>query len=152
LIAANTPHVVFDEVSSRSPIPLLSIVEATCEAAKALSLKRPGLFGTRYTMEGRFYTDVFSREGMTLVLPNEEERAYLHDKYVNELLRDIFLPETRARLLRMVDGLKAREGIDGLILGGTELPLILRDSSDAEIPFLDTTRIHVEAAVARLLS
>jgi aspartate racemase len=152
LIAANTPHIVFDEVSRLSPIPLLSIVEAACEAARALNLKRPALFGTRYTMEGRFYTDVFSREGIKLVLPDDEERAYIHDKYVNELLKDIFLPETRERLLLIVDLLKEREGIDGLILGGTELPLILRDVSGMGIPFLDTTRIHVNAAVARLLS
>ncbi|HEV7857058.1 MAG TPA: amino acid racemase [Pyrinomonadaceae bacterium] len=152
LLAANTPHIVFDEVSRLSPIPLLSIVEATCEAAQALGLKKPALFGTRYTMAGRFYTDVFSREAIKLVLPDEEEQAYIHGKYVNELLKDIFLPETRERLLLIVGGLKEREGIDGLILGGTELPLILQDVSDMGIPFLDTTRIHVNAAVARLLA
>jgi aspartate racemase len=152
LVAANTPHIVFDEVSSRSPIPLLSIVEATCEAARTLGLKRLGLFGTRYTMKARFYADVFSREGMTLIMPDDDEQAYIHDKYINELLKNIFLPETRERLLLIVDQLRARENIEGLILGGTELPLILNDVQDREIPFLDTTRIHVNAAVARLLS
>jgi aspartate racemase len=152
LLASNTPHVVFDETSRRSPIPLISIVEATCEAAKATGLKRLGLFGTRFTMQGRFYPEVFSREGITLVLPDPEEQAFIHDKYMNELVRAIFLPETRERLLTIVDRLKEREGIEGLILGGTELPLILRDVADRGIPFLDTTRIHVQAVVERLLS
>lgn len=152
LLAANTPHVVFDEISRRSPIPLVSIVEATCEAAKALGLKRLGLFGTRFTMQGRFYPEVFSREGITLVLPDPQEQAYIHDKYMSELVRAIFLPETRERLLTIVDRLKEREGIEGLILGGTELPLILRDVADRGIPFLDTTQIHVQAVVERLWS
>jgi aspartate racemase len=152
LLAANTPHIVFDEVRRRSPIPLLSIVEATCEAAKGLRLKRLALFGTRFTMQGRFYADVFSREGIKLVVPEREEQDYIHDKYMNELVPGRFLPETREGLLEVVDRMKEREGIDGVILGGTELPLILRDEGESGIPFLDTTRIHVKAVVAELLS
>jgi aspartate racemase len=127
LLASNTPHIVFDEIRRRSPIPLISIVEATCTTAKALGLKRVGLFGTRFTMQGRFYPDVFSTEGITLVLPDEDEQAYIHEKYLGELVNGIFLPETRERLLKIVDRLREREAIDGLILGGTELPLILSD-------------------------
>ena len=153
VLAANTPHIVFDELARQSPIPLISIVEATCQKAQALGMKRVGLFGTRFTMQGRFYADMFSKVGMTLVLPNEEEQVYIHDKYMNELVPGIFLPETRERLLEIVDRMKVREAIEGLILGGTELPLILRDDSNKlNIPFLDTTRIHVNSIVARLLS
>jgi aspartate racemase len=152
LLAANTPHVVFDEICRQSPIPLLSIVEATCEAAKASGLKRVGLFGTRFTMQGSFYPEVFSSERIQIVAPDEDEQAYIHDKYMNELVEGVFLPETRERLLTIVDRLKEREGIEGLILGGTELPLILRNSTTAGIPFLDTTQIHVKALVAQLLS
>jgi aspartate racemase len=152
LLASNTPHIVFDEIRRRSPIPLLSIVEAACAAAQSLELKRVGLFGTRFTMQGRFYPDVFSREGIQLVVPDEDEQVYIHDRYMSELVNGIILPETRERLLEIVDRLKAREGIEGLILGGTELPLILRDVTHRGIPFLDTTRIHVNAAVAQLLS
>jgi aspartate racemase len=152
LLAANTPHVVFDEVRRLSPLPLISIVKATCDEARALGLKRLGLFGTRFTMAGRFYQEVFSREGIALVVPGEVEQAYIHDKYMGELVKGVFLPETRERLLAIVDGLREREGIDGLILGGTELPLILRDDSRGEVRFLDTTRIHVKTAVAELLS
>jgi len=152
LLASNTPHIVFDEVRRQSPIPLLSIVEAAREAAKTLGLKKVGLFGTRFTMQARFYPDVFSRDGMTIVLPDEGEQDYIHEKYMGELLKNIFLPETRERLLTIVDRMREREGIEGLVLGGTELPLILREVTDRGIPFLDTTRIHVESIVEQLLS
>ena len=151
-LASNTPHIVFDEIRRQSPIPLVSIVEATCEAARALGLKRVGLFGTRFTMQGRFYPDVFSKEGITLAVPEQDEQAYIHDKYMSELVNGIILPETRERLLMIVDRLKERQGIQGLILGGTELPLVMRDVLDRGIPFLDTTRIHVKRIVAQLLS
>jgi aspartate racemase len=151
-LASNTPHIVFDALRRRSPIPLISIVETACEAVKAMGLSRVGLFGTRFTMQGRFYPAVFAREGITLVVPSLDERSYIHDKYMNELVHGIALPETRARFLQIVEGLKDGEGIQGLILGGTELPLIFRDVTDNGIPFLDTTRIHVERIVAQLLS
>lgn len=152
LLSANTPHVVFDEVNGRSPIPLLSIVEAACAEAKARGLRRLGLFGTRFTMRGRFYPAVFAREGLALVVPDEDEQAFIHGRYMNELLKGVFLPETREGLLAVAARMREREGVEGLILGGTELPLILPDDTAAGLPVLDTTRIHVRAAVARMLS
>jgi aspartate racemase len=152
LISANTPHIVFDEVASKSPIPLISIVEATCAAAKARKLKRLALFGTRYTMQASFYPKVFSREGIELLVPDPNGQNYIHDKYLNELVEGKFLPETRSGLLAIVDRIKADSDIDGLILAGTELPLILRDLEHNGIPFLDTTEIHCEAAVTEMLS
>jgi aspartate racemase len=152
LISANTPHIVFDQVASRSSIPLISIVEATCTAAKAKKLKRLALFGTRYTMQATFYPKVFSREGIELLLPGPEDQTYIHDKYLNELVSGKFLPATRAGLLAIVDRLKIGSDIDGVILAGTELPLILRDSEHNGIPLLDTTEIHCEAAVTEMLS
>jgi aspartate racemase len=152
LISANTPHIVFDEVASKSPIPLISIVEATCAAAKARGLKKLALFGTRFTMQGTFYPRVFSHEEIELVLPDAKEQDYLHDKYLNELVPGKFLPETRAGLLAIVDRMKANSDIDGVILAGTELPLILRDAEHNGIPFLNTTTIHCEAAVAEMFS
>ena len=152
LLAANTPHIVFNELSRRSPIPLISIVQATCDAAKFLGMKKVGLFGTRFTMEGRFYPDVFSKEGIDLIVPQPDDRAYIHDKYMNELLQGIILPETRQGLLAIVDRMKQSDAVQGLILGGTELPLILRDGDSSGIPFLDTTQIHVRSLVERMLS
>ena len=152
LISANTPHIVFDELASKSPIPLISIVEATCAAAKARKLKRLGLFGTRFTMQGTFYPKVFSREGIELVVPDAKDQEYMHDKYLNELVPGNFLPETRDGLLAIVDRMQAKTNIDGVILAGTELPLILRDADHKGIPLLDTTKIHCQAAVAEMLS
>jgi aspartate racemase len=151
-VAANTPHIVFDELKRRSSIPLISIVEATRDAAVALGLKRVGLFGTRFTMQGHFYPNVFSRAGVDLIVPNQAEQDYIHEKYLGELLKDIFWPETHDRLLTIVDQMKQREGIEGLILGGTELPLIIREVEHQGVPFLDTTKIHVERIVAELVS
>jgi len=152
LISANTPHIVFDDVTSRSLIPLISIVEATCACAKARKLKRLALFGTRYTMQGKFYVNLFSREGIELLVPEPNDQDYIHEKYMNELVPGKFLPETRAGLLAIVDRMKAKSEIDGVILAGTELPLILRDPDHNGIPFLNTTKIHVEAAVDQMLS
>ncbi len=152
LISANTPHIAFDEVASKSPIPLISIVEATCAAAKARELNRLALFGTRYTMQATFYPKVFSRDGIELLVPAPEDQAYIHDKYLDELVSGKFLSETRAGLLAIVDRMKESSDIDGVILAGTELPLILRDSQHNGIPFLDTTEIHCEAAVTEMLS
>ena len=152
LISANTPHIVFDEVASQSPIPLISIVEATCAAAKAGELKRLALFGTRYTMQASFYPKVFSREGIELLMPEPNDQNWIHDKYFSELVPGIFLPETRAGLIAIVDRIKAKSDIDGVILAGTELPLILCDPHHNGIPFLDTTKIHVETAVDEMLS
>jgi aspartate racemase len=152
VMASNTPHLVFDEIRSQSPIPLISIVQAACDEANSMGLAKLGLFGTRFTMQGRAYPEVFSKAGIAMVVPLEDEQAYIHDKYMNELVHGTFLPETRERLLGIVNRLKERENIDGLILGGTELPLILRDATSSGIPFLDTTRIHVNSIVAELLS
>ena len=152
LLAANTPHIVFDELERESPIPLLSIVEATCEAAQGAGLRRLGLFGTRFTMQGDFYPRVFEKAGLSLVRPEVSDQDYIHHKYMSELIPGIFLPETRAGLLAIVDRMKQAYAIDSIILGGTELALILRDPAHNGIPFLNTTKIHVEAAVAWMLA
>jgi aspartate racemase len=152
LISANTPHIVFDDVASKSPIPLISIVEATCAAAKTRKLQQLALFGTRYTMQGKFYVNLFSREGIELLVPEPNDQDYIHDKYMNELVPGKFLAQTRAGLLDIVDRMKAKSDIDGVILAGTELPLILSDAGHNGIPFLNTTKIHVEAAVTEMLS
>jgi aspartate racemase len=151
-LTANTPHIVFDELKQRCSLPLISIVEATCERAEALGFKTVGLFGTRYTMQAPFYPAVFSRTNVKLVMPNAQEQEFIHDKYFNELLKDVFLPETRDALLAIADEMKERDGIEGLILGGTELPLILRREEHNGIHFLDTTRIHVDRLIKELLT
>jgi len=152
LLASNTPHIVFEEIQQQSSIPLISIVESVCRAAQVLALKKVGLFGTRFTMQGHFYPRVFSQHGITVCIPDPEEQDLIHDKYMNELVSGIFQDVTRQRFLAIADRLIKQEGIQGLILGGTELPFIMRDVLDRNIPFLDTTKIHVEAAVEVMLS
>jgi aspartate racemase len=150
-IAANTPHLVFDKVESRSAIPLLSIVRATCDYTKALALKKVGLLGTGFTMRARFYPEEFQRAGIALVPPKESERDFIHRKYIGELLKNQFLPETRTEILNITQRMKREDGIEAVVLAGTELPLLLRDSGSPGIEFLDTTVIHVEAIVDELL-
>jgi aspartate racemase len=149
-IAANTPHLVFDELQRRAPIPLLSIVKAAASHARALNLRKVGLLGTGFTMHANFYPEELQRAGIALVRPNEQERDFIHRKYIGELLNNQFLPETRAEILRIAQRLKADDGAEAIVLAGTELPLLLRDSTN-EITFLDTTVIHVEAVVDELL-
>jgi aspartate racemase len=151
-IAANTPHIVFDEIQRRSAIPLLSIVRATSDHAKALGLKRVGLFGTGFTMRGSFYPEEFQRAGVALVRPKESEREFIHRKYMDELLNNLFLPETKTKILSIAQRMKNEDGIEALVLAGTELPLLLRGSNTPGIEFLDTTVSHVEAVVDKLLS
>jgi len=146
IIAANTPHMVFDRVQPRVALPLVSIVEATREAAEAQGLRRLGLLGTRFTLEARYYPDVFGARGLEIVVPEKPDIDYVHEKYVGELVEGRFLDSTREGLVAVMQRMRDRAGIDGVILGGTELPLILRDVPFA-LPLLDTTRIHVDAVL-----
>jgi aspartate racemase len=152
LMAANTPHIVFDEVARSATIPLISIVKATCATVRDRGWKRVGLLGTRYTMQGDFFPKVFSKEGIELAVPDAEDQDYIQEKYFGELVMGKFLPETREKLLAIVDRMKSRQGIDAIVLAGTELALILRQPSHNGIPFLDSAQIHVEAAVSEMLS
>jgi aspartate racemase len=152
IMASNTPHIVFDDLQRRSPLPLISIVAETAAVAQTRGLKRLALFGTRFTMQGPVYRDVFSRRDIAVVVPEQPDQDYIHEKYMSELVAGIFLPETHAGLLAIVDRLAQQAGIDGVILGGTELPLILREPAHNGIPFLNTTQIHAEAAVERMFS
>ena len=149
-IAANTPHLVFDELQRRSPIPLVSIVHATADRAIALGLKKVGLFGTGFTMRASFYPGEFQRAGIALVIPTEAEREQIHRIYIGELLKNQFLTDSREATLGIAHRMKAEDGAEAIVLAGTELPLLLR-GSDARIDWPDTTVIHVEAVVDELL-
>lgn len=151
LLASNTPHIVFDRLKKQSPIPLLSIVEATCKKAKSLGLKRVGLLGTKFTMQNNFYEEQFSKEEISIVTPDENSQNFIHNIYFNELVKGIFLDKTKQSLLKIIDEMIVKENIDGLILGGTELPIIL-NKNDSNIPLLDTTQIHVKEVIEKIIS
>ncbi len=152
IIAANTPHIVFDEVAAKSSIPFISIVGAACAYAKSRGLKRLALFGTRYTMQANFYQKVFTREDIELIVPEPADQDYIHEKYFAELVPGIFLPETREGLLAIVDRMKSDHDIEGVTLAGTELALILRGERHNGVALLDTGKIHCQATVTEMLS
>lgn len=149
-MTANTPHIVFDDIAPRSPVPLVSIVEACAEEARRRRLSRLLLLGTRFTMEAPFYPAVCGRYGLAVVTPAEADRAWIHERYIGELLKGQFRDSTRDEFASFVDRVRGAQGIDGVILGGTELPLLLPDPELAGLPALDTTALHVSAIVKRL--
>ena len=101
-------------------------------------------------MQAPLYPETFARHGLAIVVPAAEEQEFIHDKYMGELFFGTIRAETHARLLAIAAAMQQRDGVDGLILGGTELSLILREPTAAGLPVLDTTQIHVEAAVERM--
>ena len=145
-IASNTPHIVFDEIKTKSPIPLLSIVEETCNKAKEMGLKNVGLMGTKLTMETDFYKKPFISKGISVVVPTEEEQQLIHHKLFSEIELGIFKDSTREDLLSIAKRMADENGIDSLILGCTELPLILAEDRYG-IPFLNTSAIHCESII-----
>jgi aspartate racemase len=102
-------------------------------------------------MTGQFYREPFDRAQIALITPSPQEQNYIHEKYMDELINGIFLAETRQGLLAIVERMKTEEKIEALVLGGTELPLILGEVKKPPVLFLDTTRLHVEAVVERML-
>jgi len=151
-MTANTPHIVFDEIAARSPVPLLSIVEVCAEDARRRGLRRLGLLGTRFTMGGPFYPEVCARYGIVAIPPAATDQAWVHQRYIGQLLKGDFRDDTRREIIALVERLRAAEGIEGVILGGTELPLLLPGPVIAGLPALDTTALHVAAIVERLRS
>jgi len=152
VLSANTPHLVFDELAARSPVPLVSIVETCADEAERRGLRRLGLLGTRFTMEARFYPEVFARREIDIVAPAEADRAWVHERYMKELLQGDFRDDTRHQFVSLVKALRDTKRLDGVVLGGTELPLLLPEPSIAGLPALDTTALHVAAIVKRLRS
>lgn len=149
-MTANTPHLVFDDLAARAPVPLLSIVEVCAREAARRGLRRLALLGTRFTMEAPFYPEVCARHGIAVVTPGPDERARLHQRYIGELLKGDFREETRQETLALIARLRDEERADAVVLGGTELPLLLQAPVLAGLPALDTTALHVAAIVERL--
>ena len=150
-IASNTPHIVFDRLAERTSLPLISIVEETCKKIKDKKMYRVGLFGTKSTMTNGFYNRVAEKYGIEILIPEPVKQDYIHDKYMTELLFNKILPDTKQQLIKIVKTLQEKKLIQGLILGGTELPLILSQSDFKDIEIFDTTKIHVESIVAKMI-
>jgi aspartate racemase len=146
VIGSNTPHIVFDKVKSRSPIPMLSIVDETCKRASNMKLKKLGLMGTKFTMESDFFQKAFHDAGMSIIVPMKDEQQFIYNKIISEIGLGIIKNSTRQELLSIAKRMIDEDSIDGLILGCTELPLIL-EKDEYGIPFLNTTAIHIASIV-----
>ena len=144
MICSVASHQVFDDIAAKAPIPMLSIIEATCRATTAAGVERPVLFGTRMAVEGAFFARVFEEAGIDLARPDEPDRAWINDIYLGELVHGVFLDATRDRALEILTRLRRDDGIDGLILAGTELSVLLPNPSYAGVPVLNAAAIHVD--------
>jgi aspartate racemase len=143
-MASNTPHIVYGPLIKRVKTKMVSIVDSTISYAKQKGYTRLGLFGTLSTMEGEFFQDGFESAGMEIITPMPDERKFIHKIYMDELVKGRFLPDSKSRLLSIANRMYNEGQIDSLILGGTELPLIIKTSDMEDIELLNTTKIHVE--------
>lgn len=147
-IASNTPHRVFDQVQQATPLPLLSIVAATRDHALRLGAAKLCLLGTAFTMQSDFYQRTFQAAGMEVFVPNQEEIEYIQARIFSEIEFGIIKPETKAGFLRIIERIERQRQAQGVILGCTELPLLLKPA-DFSLHYIDTTAIHIAAIVDR---
>ena len=151
LIASNLGHMAFDRIDPPPPMPLIHIVDTARDAAAAAGHRRLGIIGTRFVMQARLYPDRFAAAAIEVIAPAVAEQDQVHAIYFDELVVGDIRDASRDRLVGLIATMRDRDAIDGLILGGTELALILTEPSYAGVPILDTAHLHVEAAVTWLL-
>lgn len=145
MIGANTMHFVAREVQSQVNIPMVHVVDAVVEELRRLGLTNVALLGTQFTMEHSFYKNKLAENGITTIVPEKEDREFIHRTIFTELFQAILVPASKERMLNIINGLKSK-GAGAVILGCTELPLLI-SQEDCDIPALDTTFLHSKAAV-----
>jgi len=149
VLAANTMHKMANQVQQAVKVPLIHIGEATAEAVAAQGLTRVALLGTKYTMQLDFYKNKLAEKNITSIIPNEEDIEYINDSIFKEMGKGVFLPETKQRYLTIINKLIG-EGAQGIILGCTEIPILIKQE-DCSVPTFDTTAIHVKAIMDFIL-
>lgn len=147
-MCANTVHIVSDQVQEAIKVPLIHIADATMQEAKKKGLKHLLLLGTNYTMESRLYHDVSRTYGIEILTPQKEDRDRIHHIIYNELIRGQFLKESKSTILSIID---KHQTIDGVILGCTELPLLIKPE-DVKVGLMNTLEIHVQSIINFILS
>jgi len=145
VLCASTMHLIADELEARIQIPVIHIASATGAEICRQKIKKIGLLGTRFTMERDFFKAKLTEQGIETIIPNDSDRAYIHHVIFEEFGRGIFLPETKKRFQFIMQDL-VNAGAEGIVLGCTEIPLLLRQT-DFHLPLFDTTQIHSKAAV-----
>ena len=148
VIASNSPHRVFDEIRRGTRLPLLSIVDETCRHVAEKGIRSVCLLGTGFTMRSDFYVKAFAEKGISAAVPAEDEIEYIQEQLFTEIELGVMKDSTREELVRIIGRVHSRTPIEGVVLGCTELPLILRPG---DFPFecIDTTEIHVAGIVRR---
>jgi aspartate racemase len=149
-LSANTPHIVFDELNKRSNIPLVSIIEATCDEVKLRNISRVGLLGTIFTMNGEFFKKPFTKNHIEVITPTDEEKEVVNQKISQELELGIVKDETLSVFLKIIQRMKVENGIQAIILGCTELPLLFKGVK-TPVDCLDTMQIHIETLVNMII-
>jgi len=147
IMAANSPHAVFDELKARTNVKILSIVEATAEKAKKENIKKLLLLGIKFTMQSTFYQDYFEKLGMDLITPREEEQDEIDRIIFDELVIGLFKQPSKKRIIEIINNYN----VEGVILGCTELPLLI-EQKDLKINLFDTIDIHVNSTLDYFLS
>ncbi len=146
VICTNTIHKLADEISERISIPILNIIDVTADEIKRMGFEKVGLLGTRFTMEQDFYKmRLKEKHGIESVIPDKSDRDIIHSVIMNELSVGVFTPESKRKYLEIITKLSKR-GAEGVILGCTEIPLLVTEN-DTDIPLFDTTLLHAKAAV-----
>lgn len=142
-LTGNTPHIVFEQLQSQSKVPLISIVEATKNEAQHQGYTKVGLLGTKFTMQEEFFKSSFIKAGISIVTPHNDEQLFIADKISTELEHGVVSDETQKVMLQIVQRMHDEDGIEAIVLGCTELPLIFMDTA-LPIPTLDTLEIHIQ--------
>jgi aspartate racemase len=145
VLCANTLHQYADRLVEEVKLPIIHIADATAVEIKKQGLSTIGLLGTKFTMEMDFYTKKLSEAGLSSVVPEKSERLFIHNTIMNELLKEIFKPESKKRFLDIIYDLE-QKGAQGIVLGCTEIPLLIKQS-DTNLPVFNTLEIHAKAAV-----
>lgn len=146
VICTNSMHKVFDEMQKSVKIPILHIVDVTAEKIKKMGIKKVGLLGTKYTMEEDFYKGrLLKKHGIEVIIPDEKERQIVHDVIYSELCIGKINNASREEFKKIIANL-VKNGAEGVILGCTEIPLLIKQE-DCKVPLFDTTEIHAKAAV-----
>lgn len=145
ILCANTMHLIAEELAKQLTIPIIHIAEATAEAIQQQGLQRVGLLGTKFTMERDFFKQKLLNRDIQTVIPADSDREFIHTTIFEELGKGKFLESTKLRYLDIIEKLVA-QGAEGIILGCTEIPLLIKPT-DCAIPLFDTLNLHVKAAV-----
>jgi aspartate racemase len=145
VLCANTMHQYVERLNEEIKLPIVHIADATAAEIKKLKLSTIGLMGTKFTMEMDFYTKRLSEQGINSIVPEKPERLFIHNSIMEELLKEIFKPETKKKFLDIINYLE-QKGAKGIVLGCTEIPLLIKQE-DVSLPVFNTLQIHAKAAV-----